>query len=279
MKTIPAALIAHNAEEVVTYATCLLAELTDGTVVGVTSHSSDLVIGGITYQASAGYTPSSVQTTGNLAVPNLECMWLLDGTVTADEDLLNGLWDYARITFFEVNYNDLAAGVNYLREGILGEVRAGRVTFEAELLGLSQAYQQTIGRLVLPGCDAEFGDARCGVNKAIWTVTGTVTSATSARHFTDSSRAEAAGHFTNGSITWTSGANVGLSMEVKTSDTGGVIALVLPMRSSILVGDAYSMVAGCQKRYTEDCDAKFGNWARFRGFPHLPGLDRLMSGT
>src|SRR5213076_1007453 len=38
------------------------------------------------------------------------------------------------------------------------------------------------------------------------------------------------------------------------------------------VPDNFTVYAGCQKRFYEDCIGKFGNALNFRGFPHLPGV-------
>lgn len=103
-----------------------------------------------------------------------------------------------------------------------------------------------------------------------YTVTGSVTGVTSKRVFQDSTRAEADNFFLGGLITWTSGVNAGLSMEVKdyTLSTKE-IELVLPMRNTIQIGDTYSMYAGCDKIWTT-CRDKFGNIFNFRGEPYVP---------
>jgi uncharacterized phage protein (TIGR02218 family) len=130
----------------------------------------------------------------------------------------------------------------------------------------------------MPACDADLGDARCGVTLASFTVTGTITGVTSKRAFADSGRAEADGYFDGGLITWTTGNNAGLAMEVKTFlNAGGAIALQLPMPFTVQVGDEYSMSAGCDKAQAT-CIATFANGVNFQGFPHLPGLHRLVSG-
>lgn len=85
------------------------------------------------------------------------------------------------------------------------------------------------------------------------------------------------GWFDYGVITFTSGLNAGLSMEVK-SYTVGQIVLWLPMPFVIAVGDAYTMVAGCDKTI-DTCNTKFGNVVNFRGEPYLPGVDRLVQVT
>lgn len=164
MKTVSAGLAAHLAQEVTTLATCWRAQLSDGTVMGFTDHVQDIVLGGVTYQAATGYTASAVQTTAGTEVDNLELLGVIDATALSQTDLQSGRWDYADIEIFEVNYNDLTLGTNPLRKGNLGEVSLGKTRFQAELRGLSQKLTQRIGRLVLPACDADLGDARCSVD-------------------------------------------------------------------------------------------------------------------
>ena len=82
------------------------------------------------------------------------------------------------------------------------------------------------------------------------------------------------GYFDFGVITFTSGNNVGLSMEVR-SYVPGQITLQLPMPYAVQVGDAYTMHAGCDKSVTT-CHDRFSNVVNFRGEPYLPGLDKIM---
>lgn len=84
-----------------------------------------------------------------------------------------------------------------------------------------------------------------------------------------------AGYFDYGLMTFTSGLNAGLSMEVKRYITG-IIELQLPMPYPVAEGDTYSLVAGCGKRFNEDCKARYNNVVNFRGEPHIPGADQLL---
>jgi len=83
------------------------------------------------------------------------------------------------------------------------------------------------------------------------------------------------GYFDYGLITMTSGASAGLSMEVK-AYSPGTITLQLQLPHGAGAGDTYTMIAGCGKRFYEDCVARFDNGPNFRGEPHVPGMDRLM---
>lgn len=277
MKSLTTELKNHYASGTTTLATCWRAILSDGTVVAATSLDRDLVIGGVTYKAAQAYSPSDIDSASELNPDNLEVEGFLASPSITDSDIHSGRWDFAEVEVFEVNYQDLAQGQNIIRKGTLGEVRGGRSKFVAELRGLMQAYTRTIVRLTTRECLVDFGDAKCGVSLAAWTVTGTVGGATSNRIISDPARTETAEYFTGGKLTFTSGANVGLSMEVKNYQPGS-IELHEPFYFPIAAGDAYSMHAGCQKRFDEDCKIRFANQANFRGFPHLPGADIYRSG-
>lgn len=282
MKTISGAMTTHIAQEVTTLAMCWECTRADGNVYGFTTHDRDLEIGGVTFEAISGFLPSQMQWTASLAVDNLEAIGMLDSQAITEEDIRNGLWDFALIEIFYVNWSSLSDGVVNQVRGRLGEVKTGKHHFSAELRGLAQRLQQQHGRLISAACDADLGDTRCGVNLAPLTVTGTLTGvgANPRKSFFDSSRSEANAWFDNGRITFTSGPNDGFSMEVKAYFlSGGSIVTQLALPYDAAVGDTYSMTPGCFKRFTEDCIGKFSNVRRFRGFPDVPGLDRVASGT
>ena len=96
-----------------------------------------------------------------------------------DVDLRSGRWDDAALEISQLNYTDLTQGALLLRKGTLGQIQQGRRQFQAELRGLSQTLTQKRGRVVMPSCDADLGDARCKVDLTTFprgTVTGTLTS-------------------------------------------------------------------------------------------------------
>jgi len=279
VKATPAALQAHNALEVTTIATCWKVTRTDGQVFGFTDSVADLVVSGITYLAASGYTASAIESAAALNVDNGEVQGGLDDATISEADLLAGLWDFAQIEIFEVNRADLTQGTRKLRRGWLGEVRTGRGAFVCELRGMMQVLQQSVGRLVAPACNADFADSRCGLVAATYTVSGTLTSVTSNRVFTDSGRAEATDYYAGGKITFTGGANAGIPMEVKAFTSGGIIEAALSLPFAVVAGDTYTLLAGCKKRLEEDCRDKFNNVVNFRGFPHLPGINRVVSGA
>jgi uncharacterized phage protein (TIGR02218 family) len=270
MKSFSTALKASYAKGTTTFATCWKATLTNGAIVTATSLDRDIVFGGLTYKAAQSYTASNIDSSAELNPDNLEVEGFLAWPAITDEDIHSGLWDYAEIEVFEVNYNDLTQGRNDLRFGKLGEVRGGRSKFVAEFRGLLQAYTRTIVRLVQETCPHDLGDAKCKRDLSEITVTGTIASVTGNRIISDPSRAEEADWFTAGKFTFTSGANAGLSMEVKRS-APGVLELTHAMYGEIAPDDTYEVYAGCLKRFVEDCVTKHNNGLNHGGFPDLPG--------
>lgn len=277
MKTASVALKMHLAGETLTVCTLWKITRTDAQVFGFTDNSRDVTYSGVTYAAATGHSPSAIKTSAGLAVDNLDVQALLDSTSITVADLEAGLWDFAEVQIMVVNYLDLTMGHMLLRKGWLGNVKTGRSTFVAELRGMAQKLQQSVGRVYAPACDADLGDARCGITLASYTVSGSVTTATSARVFTDTALAQADGYFDGGLVTWLTGNNAGYSMEVKTH-ASDVITLQQAMPNATVIGDTYTLSAGCDK-LRATCKTKFNNVVNFRGFPDVPGQDRLMAGT
>jgi uncharacterized phage protein (TIGR02218 family) len=250
--------------------------LMDGTVLGFTDHDVDVTIDGVTYVARTGYTASAIETSAALNVDNLELDSLLESPSITEDELLAGRWDHAAVEIFLFNWRDPAGGKQILRTGRLGQVSASGAGFHAEIRGLMQQLQQSIGQVYQPGCRADFGDDKCKFDKASVTFAATLTAVSAdGRTLTAPALTQAADYFAAGELTWTSGPNNGLKGEVKTSAPGSV-TLQLPPSWAPSVGDTFTAVAGCTKRAQEDCLTKFDNLINFRGEPHLPGMNKVM---
>jgi uncharacterized phage protein (TIGR02218 family) len=244
-------------------------------VLGFTEHDADIIVDGVTYKAASGFTPSAIQSTSSLSVDNLDIEGMLDASSITEADIMAGRYDFAEIEIFMVNYADISMGKLKLRRGWLGEVSLQKQQFVAEVRGLTQRLSQTIGELFSPSCRASFGDSRCKINPASYTVSGAITAFSSNQQFTDSTRTEASGLYDFGKITFTSGANNGLSMEIKEFLSGGKLALVLPMPYNVNVGDNYTMTQGCDKTLST-CANQYNNVINFRGEPFVPGIDKML---
>lgn len=281
MKTLSGDLQAHYQGGTTKIATCWKATLTNGTVVTATDHDQNIQFPpttGPVYISTAGYSTSDMESSMELNPDNLEVQGFLRSPAITAADVKSGKWDYAAIEIFEVNWSDLTMGRNILRSGTLGEVKSGLNTFTAELRGIFQAYSRVIVRLVTKECTADFGDARCKKDLGPLTVSGSVWGLSDNRIIVDATRSDADDLFTAGKLTFTSGLNNGLSMEIKRNYSGDTIELVEPMPFAIsfsginvLLRDTFTMYQGCTKREQEDCKDKHNNIVNFRGYARLPG--------
>jgi uncharacterized phage protein (TIGR02218 family) len=273
MKNLPDGMQAHLDGGATTLCWCWTLTRRDDEVQGFTDHDAPLAFDGVTYQAVSGFTASEVQSSLGLAVDNLTLAGALSAATLNESDLAAGVYDGAAIAIWRVNWSDVAQRV-LMRAGTLGEVTRTGSAFTAEIRGLAQALNQPVGRVFGHLCDADLGDARCGL--AIAPVNGAVVTAADARRFTVSGlEAFAAGNFTGGVLRFTSGANAGRAMEVKRHDAGR-IELWLAMSDMVAAGDAFSVTPGCDKQFAT-CRTRFGNAVNFRGFPFMPGNDAVLA--
>jgi uncharacterized phage protein (TIGR02218 family) len=279
VKNIAADLQAHLNSGATTLCWCWKIVRNDGVTQGFTDHDINVTFDGVTYEAASGFTASEVQSSLGLAVDNLTVTGALNSATINESDLAAGLYDDASIEIWRVNWNAPDQRV-LMRKGSLGEVQRGRTGFQAEVRGLAHILNQPAGRAFGYSCDADLGDARCTVALAAFTGTGIVINVVDNRRLTVSGiESFADGWFTNGKLTFTSGANEARAMEVKrhgVSSLGVSLELWQPMSEVIAASDAFSITAGCDKQF-KTCKAKFDNAANFRGFPYMPGNDAIVS--
>lgn len=288
MKNLSSGTLADLASDTQTFNTCWLITRTDGTVYSWTDCDQPLTVSSVTYSPLDAYSPSANDGKADFSVDNMEVLGFLTSLAINENDVAEGKWDYATVSIFMVNRNNIANGVYHMRDGWLGQVAIKSPgIFTAEIRGLSQAIQNTLGDLVTPTCRWTLGDvdaygnavlnSHCTINLSAYAVLGVpVTLVSSNQEFTASSLTQAAQWFSFGSLKWVTGNNAGVAMDIQGFGLGGVVLLQLPMINNIQLGDTFNIVPGCQKRYAEDCVAKFNNGVNHGGFKDLPGLDKII---
>lgn len=275
MKTLPEGMQAHLDGGATTLCWCWQLTRADGVTLGFTDHDRMLAFDGVTFAAVTGFAASEVESSLGLAVDNLEVAGALSSAALDGDDLAAGLYDNAAIRLWRVNWEDVAQRV-LMRSGTLGAVTRAGGAFHAEVRGLAQQLNQPVGRAYGRLCDADLGDARCGVEVA--PVRGAVAAVTDGRRLRVSGLEEQGEDvFTGGKLTFTSGAQEGRVVEVKRQRTGGIIKLWQAMVAPVAPGDGFTLTPGCDKRFAT-CRDRFANAANFRGFPHMPGNDAVLSG-
>ncbi len=281
MRIVPAALQAKLDAGVTTLAQCWTLARRDGVLLGFTDHDEDILLGAVTCRAGTGFAASEATSRFDLSTAGGELSGALDDASLNEDDLAAGLFDAAKIETWLVDWSDPAQCV-LLGRGTLGEVTRAGETFTAELRGLADRLAQPSGRLYTATCNADLGDARCRADISSPSRSGggaVLALESETRLRVEGLDAYADGLFSAGRVTFVSGANAGLAMEVKehrVPATGVVLALWQAMPHPVASGDTFTVTAGCDKRFAT-CRDRFANTENFRGFPHIPGNDFIMS--
>jgi uncharacterized phage protein (TIGR02218 family) len=272
----------HIAGDALTLATMWRIVRKDGEVFTFTDHDRDIVYAGETYVAALGYRRAAVSSGAELAVDETEVEGLLDSASISESDLRAGVWDGAAVRIFLVNWANTADGEIKVRRGRLGEVTLrDDGSFRAELRGLAQPLQQTIGSLYQPECRADLGDARCKVNLAFgagWTQEAAIDAVTDSATLVMASGIAgfADAYFTGGVATWHTGGNAGVSREILGwVQSTRTLTLFSPPPLLPVAGDVLRLQPGCDKRKAT-CQSVFNNYLNFRGEPFVPGANALL---
>lgn len=280
MRTVPSALQAKLDSGVTTLCRCWIITRADGVTGGFTDHDEDLTIGDVICRAGTGLTGSEATQKLGLSADNSEIAGALADNTLNEADLAAGRYDAAAIDVWLVDWSEPELRV-LLMKGSLGEVRRDGPAFTAEIRGLGERLAQDSGRLYTAKCAADLGDARCKIDLASATYRGegSVGVLAGASSFAaDGLDAFDDGWFTAGKLTFTSGANAGLGVEVKSHRKSSAVTFELwqAMPEPIASGDTFTVTAGCDKRF-QTCHDRFSNVLNFRGFPHIPGNDFVIS--
>ena len=253
----------------------------DGRVFGFTDHDRELTFEGIRFYAEQGMTARALQQTTGLSVDNSEAVGALSAAAVTEEDLLAGRFDGAEVRAWMVNWADVGARVMQFR-GSLGEITRSGGAFRAELRGLTEALNQPQGRAFQRGCSAILGDASCrfDLTRPGFSTERPVETMADRRLF---GFAAFGGFddrwFEKGRMVVLDGAARGMIAVIKNDRIDGAgrsIELWERIGPKIASGDLVRLEPGCDKM-VDTCRLKFGNFVNFRGFPHIPGEDWLLS--
>ena len=277
MRTLSQSFNDHLASGATTLCHCWRITRQDAAIEGHTDHDRRLTFDGVDFAPARGFTLSSLDQKADLAPGVVEATGLLpdDPDIAALIDA--GAYDGARVDLYRVNWADPNQRL-LLQVWRIGEVRRGRTEVRFELRGPADALARTAGRVYQHRCDAVLGDGRCTVDVAgaAYRAATSVVSADSRMRFAAADLSSfAEGWFAEGVARWLTGENAGRAMPVK-RHLGDTIELARPMPADIQPADSVELTAGCDKRF-ETCRSKFANGVHFRGFPHMPGNDFVLT--
>lgn len=269
MRNISEGLAAHLAGGATTLCSCWRIARRDGVVLGFTDHDENLEFGGTLFRAGTGFEGTEIEARFGLAATGSELHGALSDDSISENDLVCGKYDNARVELFLVDWLNVENRL-LQRTGDIGEIRREGAAFAVEIRGLAHQLDQERGRIFAGPCDADPAYRAEGEVAAVQGASLLVASGLGAFEHD---------WFTRGRFVWSSGANQGFAVEVKehrSEDGVTTFSLWQTPPNPMNIGDTFAVTAGCDKRF-ETCRGKFENTLNFRGFPHLPGNDFLVS--
>ena len=258
--------------------------LSNGTVLRYTNWDGNLTVpyvgGNVFSSAGPGLQRGKTRTVIGVEVDKLVVNFLLNSSVLINrlpvaQFAAQGGFDGARLqlwrTFMPVGgtTGDTSAGYLIQFVGRIGEVQPSRsaaqvdVNSDLELLNIMlprNLYQVT--------CVHSLFDAGCGLSKAAFASASSALAGSTAM-LLNCGLAQAATFFDQGMVTFTGGANTGISRTIK-GYMPGAVTLAYPLPNVPQAGDTFNAYPGCDKLQATCSSSKFNNLANFRGFPYIP---------
>lgn len=278
----PEELRAHLETGATTIARAWAVTRRDGLTLGFTDHDGGLNFEEVAFEPDSGMTAKAVAQGTGLAVDNSEVFGALNSEAISEADILAGRYDGAEVRVWVVNWADVTQRALLFR-GHLGEITRSAGAFNAELRGLSEPLGLERGRIYHPRCAAVLGDGKCrfDLNQRGYFHEAPVNLVEDSVLFRfDVLAGFEPRWFEKGRFRVLTGAAAGIVGVIKADRVvpGGAREIELWQRFGVEIaaGDTVRLEAGCDKR-GETCRGKFGNFVNFRGFPHIPGEDWLVS--
>ena len=192
--------------------------------------------------------------------------------IDANLAAINGIFDGARVRLDRAimpTWGDTSAGTIALFEGLVAGVDPGSTQVVLHVASDLDRLQANMPRvLFLDHCPNVFGDAACGMSRASLTSTGTAASGTDGCTVQTGITTHAAGYYTGGVLTMTSGLGAGSSRSITGSTALGAVTVAVPLPDGVTAGDGFSVCPGCAR--TQAACTAWGNIAQFRGCPYIP---------
>lgn len=290
MRSIPIALAADYAEDATTLTALVKVICKDGTRLAFTALDAALTYNDgtetLAYSPSNGFTPSRLQSSADFSVDNAEYSGVVSETGITESQIRGGLFDFAKIIAYEVNYLALGNGHRLLCKGTAGETVFSENGWRTEFRSLTQQTKQPISTPYSLTCRAKFGSQPIGTPGAAVTerypcqydaesewVSGTITGigAEADRIFTDSALLQAADYFVPGAVEILSGPNDGVVMDVE-AFAAGVVTLTFPLPYDLTNGTTFRIRRDCDKTKAS-CKDLFNNLPNMRAEHLTPVAD------
>lgn len=252
-------------------------EMNNGAIARFTSHGSNVVYGGNTYQAIP-IKRTNIAYHAELQVDKVTITLGIIGVVIGDDSLTipqiikRGFIKSAHVYVYLIDYVALDS-LKLIFEGFAtGGVSYNPGELTVSCGSLLDRLNDKFPKIIYSEfCQHKLFDAYCALTKASYLITGTATAGTTtqiiyASVFAFSAHAE--GYWLRGEITFTSGANNGVGRSIIEHGDGYIKTLV-SFIDTVAVGDTFNVYPGCDKSGAI-CESRFNNYDNFFGFEYCP---------
>ena len=234
---------------------------------GNTYLANSVLVDGLKYKASIGLEVDQQQITVAARASDT-----ISGGAPFLQALRDGSFDGCEIARDRVFFSDYvggnAIGAVTLFKGRLGNIdqigrTSAKLTVNSDLVLLDIDMPRNVYQ---PTCLHTLYDSGCTLVKNSFGTNGTVHPGSTASVI---NWPGASAIYQQGSITFTSGVNAGVTATVGSVDAGVSLTLLYPLQSAPAHGDAFTVYQGCDHT-PWTCSGKFNNLVNFRGFPYVP---------
>jgi uncharacterized phage protein (TIGR02218 family) len=225
-------------------------------------------IGRLKYKAAVGLDIDQQQVTAAALSTDT-----IPGGAAFLQAMREGSFDGAEILRYRVFFNTSIASANVVGAVLLFNGRMGVVqqigrttakfTVNSDLILLDNYMPRNIYQAT---CTHKLYDSGCTLNKANFGFAGTVGANPTATQIPWSG---ASTNFAQGTITFTSGVNSGVTATIGSAQNGAWLTLIYPLEEEPNAGDTFTAYYGCDHTLPT-CQSKFNNGVNFRGFPYVP---------
>jgi uncharacterized phage protein (TIGR02218 family) len=250
------------------------------------------------YMPSGGGTMSAEQREAQKE-SNFEVLGFLDSTAITAVDINAGRYQGAELFIWIVDPRRPHRGFFYSGWKQLEDLSFTGSMWRASVVGRARKLQKPAGRRFLRDCDYVLGNAdTCRVNLSALDYIRTAVEVESLIQIAGSNRlawqckistfaannpASTGGEaydddfFREGEVTFTTGANIGITRVVSKYTHGTRrLQVYLPFPFDIAVDDQFTLKAGCDGTM-ETCKDKFENLPNHGGDPHVPGTQASLA--
>jgi uncharacterized phage protein (TIGR02218 family) len=240
---------------------------TDFSGASFTALANSVLVDGLKYKASIGLEVDTQQIT--LSALSTDT---IGSGASVLQALRDGSFDGCEVTRYRAFFSDRVGGTFVgavmLFKGRFGKIdelgrTTAKITVNSDLVLLDIDMPRN---LYQPTCLHTLYDSGCTLAKASFSTAGTVGAGST---FSTVNWSGASANYQQGTITFTSGVNDGVSTTVGAAVVGISLSLIYPLEAAPAPGDTFSIAFGCDHT-PGTCNSKFNNLKNFRGFPYVP---------